>query len=85
MATAGEGAAAARELGHGWKLSPCITVPGNTTVTLADIAGSGAISLYIWTTVAPKYWRALILRIYCRMKKRLLWKSRWAISSAWAA
>ena len=63
MATEGEGAAAARELGHGWKLSPCITVPGNTTVTLADIAGPGAIQ-QIWTTVAPKYWRALILRIY---------------------
>src|SRR5204862_3843397 len=63
MATEGEGAAAARELGIGWKLSPCITVPGSSTVTLADIAGPGAIQ-QIWCTVHPKYWRALILRIY---------------------
>lgn len=63
MATEGEGAEAARELGRGWKVSPCITVEGNSTVTLADIDGPGAIQ-QIWCTVEPKYWRALILRIY---------------------
>ena len=63
MATTGTGQVAARELGLGWKVSPCITVPGTSTVTLADIAGSGAIQ-QIWCTVNPKYWRALILRIY---------------------
>ena len=63
MATSGTGQVAARELGLGWKVSPCITVPGSSTVTLADIAGSGAIQ-QIWCTVNPKYWRALILRIY---------------------
>lgn len=63
MATEGEGAVAARELGIGWKLSPCITVPGSSTVTLADIEGPGAIQ-QIWCTVHPKYWRALILRMY---------------------
>jgi hypothetical protein len=62
-ATEGEGAVAARELGVGWKLSPCITVPGNSTVTLADSAGPGAIQ-QIWCTVAPQYWRTLILRMY---------------------
>ena len=63
MATEGVGAAAARELGLGWKVSPCIDVPGNSTVTLADISGSGAIQ-QMWFTVNPKYWRALVLRIY---------------------
>lgn len=63
MATHGVGAVAARELGHGWKISPCIDVPGNSTVTLADIDGSGAIQ-QMWFTVDPKVWRALILRIY---------------------
>ena len=41
MATEGTGADAARELGLGWKVSPCIHIPGNTTVTLADIDGPG--------------------------------------------
>jgi hypothetical protein len=63
MATQGAGAIAARELGHGWKVSPCIDVPGGATVTLADIEDTGAIQ-QMWFTVNPKYWRALILRIY---------------------
>ena len=63
MATEGTGAVAARELGHGWKLSPCITVQPESVVTLAEINGSGAIQ-QIWITVHPKFWRALILRIY---------------------
>src|SRR5687767_5236227 len=63
MATEGAGAISARELGRGWKISPCITIPGSTTVTLADIEGPGAIQ-QMWFTILPKYWRALILRIY---------------------
>ena len=63
MATEGIGAVAARELGHGWKISPCITIPPNGTVTLADIEGPGAIQ-QMWFTVFPKFWRNLILRIY---------------------
>ena len=63
MATEGTGAVAARELGHGWKLSPCITVQPNNVVTLAEINGSGAIQ-QIWITVHPKFWRSLILRMY---------------------
>jgi len=39
MATEGTGANAARELGQGWKVSPCIDINGNETVTLADIKG----------------------------------------------
>ena len=56
MATEGTGASAAREMGVGWKISPCITVPGSTTVTLADIEGPGAIQ-QMWFTILPKYWR----------------------------
>ncbi|MBE3143174.1 MAG: DUF2961 domain-containing protein [Planctomycetes bacterium] len=53
----------ARELGQGWKVKPCITLPGKTTVTLADVAGSGAIQ-QIWITVHPLAWRRLVLRLY---------------------
>jgi hypothetical protein len=63
MATEGAGAVAARHLGQGWKVSPCIDLPAGTTVTLAEIDGPGAIQ-QIWCTCHPKYWRAIILRIY---------------------
>jgi hypothetical protein len=52
MATQGNGAGAARELGQGWKVSPCITIKAHSTFTLADIDGSGAIQ-QIWMTPAP--------------------------------
>jgi hypothetical protein len=32
---------AARELGQGWKVSPCINIPPKGAVTLADIHESG--------------------------------------------
>lgn len=52
----------ARDLGVGWKVSPCISVrPGETRV-IADIEGMGAIQ-QMWTT-ALGTWRHLILRIY---------------------
>lgn len=63
MATEGTGADAARELGRGWKISPCIHVLGNATVELANINGPGAIQ-HIWVTVHPGNWRRLILRMY---------------------
>jgi len=63
IATEGTGADAARELGPGWKVSPSIHVPGNTTVTLADIQGPGAIQ-HIWLTVHPSAWRRIVLRMY---------------------
>ena len=62
MATEGTGAIPARELGQGWKVSPSITIAGRETVTLADIAGPGAIQ-HIWLTVHPQYWRSLVWRI----------------------
>ena len=63
MATEGPGARAAVELGRGWKIAPCIDLPSNSTVTLADIAGSGAIQR-IWITVDPRAWRRIVLRCY---------------------
>ena len=36
-ATEGTGAVAARELGQGWKVSPSIHIPGNSTATLGEI------------------------------------------------
>ena len=63
MATEGTGAVAARELGQGWKVSPSIRVPGNTTVALADIQGPGAIQ-HIWLTAHPTAWRRIVLRMY---------------------
>jgi hypothetical protein len=63
MAIEGTGAIPARELGQGWKVSPCIVIPGNTLVELADIQGSGAIQ-HIWCTVHPDAWRKLVLRMY---------------------
>lgn len=63
MATEGTGAVAARELGQGWKVSPSINIAGSATVTLADIAGPGAIQ-QIWLTVHPTHWRKLVLRMY---------------------
>lgn len=59
----GTGASASRELGQGWKVSPSINVPANTTVTLAEIEGSGAIQ-HIWLTITPNWWRKLVIRFY---------------------
>ncbi len=62
MATEGTGAQSARELGQGWKISPCIDIQPKQTFTLAEIQGSGAIQ-HIWITPAGN-WRFTILRIY---------------------
>src|SRR5271157_41625 len=62
-ATGGGGAVAARELGQGWKISPCINIPARQSVTLADIQGPGAVQ-HIWMTMHPSLWRRLALRFY---------------------
>mgnify|MGYP004532122089 FL=1 len=62
MAETGPGSGAARDLGRGWKINPCTWIPAHTTVTLADIDGSGCIN-HIWCTVTGS-WRYQILRIY---------------------
>jgi hypothetical protein len=63
MATEGTGAKAARDLGIGWKISPSIAIPPQTTVTLADIVGPGAVQ-HIWMTTHTRHWRQLLLRMY---------------------
>ena len=63
MATEGCGARAARDLGQGWKVSPCVSIPAGETFTMADIKGQGAIK-HIWVTDASTLPRSLILRGY---------------------
>jgi len=64
MAKIGEGSAsdAARDLGQGWKVSPFVHIKANTTFTLAEIDGPGAIQ-HIWMTPTG-HWRYSILRFY---------------------
>lgn len=63
MATEGTGAAAARELGRGFKISPSVCIPAGGTFTMADIKTPGVIQ-HIWLTLANRNWRNFILRIY---------------------
>ena len=62
MATEGAGQKAGRELGQGWKISPCVSIKEGETFLLADIQGPGAIQ-QIWMTPTGQ-WRYSILRIY---------------------
>ena len=62
MADEGTGSRAARDLGHGWKVSPSVRIAAGETFTMADIAGPGAIQ-QIWLTPTGN-WRFCILRIY---------------------
>lgn len=54
---------AASELGKGWKVRPCISLPINSITTLADIKGPGTIT-HIWITVDPKAYRDCVFRIH---------------------
>lgn len=62
MATEGDGAECARELGQGWKISPSVIVRAGTVFELANIDGPGAIQ-QIWMTPTGN-WRYSILRFY---------------------
>jgi len=62
MATDGTGAKCARDLGQGWKISPCVRVEPGQTFQMADITGPGAVQ-HIWATPTG-HWRFAILRIY---------------------
>ena len=53
----------ASDLGRGWKVRPCITLPKESITTLADIEGPGRIQ-HIWITVDPKAYRDCVLRFY---------------------
>lgn len=63
MAIEGTGAAAARDLGRGWKVSPSIHIAPGSVATLAQIEGEGAIQ-HIWLTTHPRNWRRQLLRFY---------------------
>lgn len=52
-----------RDLGRGWKVRPCITLPADATTTLMDVDGPGVIR-HIWITTDAQGYRNLILRIY---------------------
>jgi hypothetical protein len=58
----GTGKGAARELGRGWKVSPCISLKAHEVFEIANITGPGAIK-HIWLTPGGK-WRNTIIRFY---------------------
>jgi hypothetical protein len=53
---------AARDLGQGWKVNPYIRIKPGETITIAEMAGPGAIQ-HIWMTPTGN-WRFTIMRIY---------------------
>ena len=63
QASTGTGAASARDLGVGWKVSPSVDIAGGSTFDLAAISGAGRIT-HIWLTTHRDHWRTLVLRAY---------------------
>lgn len=59
---------AARELGKGWKVSPCFSIAPGETRVLADVDGPGCIQ-HIWMTPTGK-WRNTIIRMYWDEEKQ---------------
>jgi hypothetical protein len=53
---------AARDLGTGWKVNPCVKIEAKSTFEMASIEGPGVIN-HIWMT-PTKRWRNTILRVY---------------------
>ncbi len=53
---------AARDLGAGWKVNPCVRIEAKSTFEMANIEGPGVIN-HIWMT-PTKRWRNTILRVY---------------------
>ncbi len=58
-----KGQGAARDLGVGWKVEPCTTVPAGETITIMDVEGPGVIR-HIWITFREKFYRDAIIRVY---------------------
>jgi len=56
-----EGSPAAA-LGTGWKVRPCITLPPESTTTLADIEGPGVVQ-HVWITARETAYRDAVLRM----------------------
>ncbi|MDD4125362.1 MAG: DUF2961 domain-containing protein, partial [Eubacteriales bacterium] len=63
MATEGTGAACARDLGKGWKVSPYVIIKAGETAVIADVLGQGVIK-HIWMTDSSGDKRPLILRMF---------------------
>ena len=53
----------ARELGVGWKVTPCLQLKAGETATLMNNDGPGVVR-HIWITFRESHYRHLILRIY---------------------
>jgi hypothetical protein len=53
----------ARDLGPGWKCSPCVELQAGQHFTLMDVAGPGVIR-HIWMAFDPKLRRQVILRFH---------------------
>ena len=62
-ATEGTGAASARDLGQGWKVSPSVDIKAGETFELANIDHPGKIT-HIWITTHTDNWRTLVLRAF---------------------
>ena len=62
MAVDGTAQQSARDLGQGWKISPCIYIQPGETAVIAEIDEPGAIQ-HIWMTPTG-HWRYSILRVY---------------------
>ena len=58
-----DGARCSRELGQGWKVSPCLPIAAGETVAIMDNEGPGVIR-HIWITLDQKYYRNVIIRVY---------------------
>lgn len=57
------GVGPARDLGVGWKVSPCVDIQPGETFDLARIESAGRIT-HMWFTCNRTHWRSLILRAY---------------------
>lgn len=53
----------ARELGPGWKMSPCRPVAAGENIVLMDQVGPGIIR-HIWITLDPAFYRDLVIRVF---------------------
>ena len=63
MAEDGVGKIPSRELGRGWKVSPCLEVHKHEKITLAEIDGPGVIQ-HVWITTDIMNYRKVVLRMY---------------------
>ena len=53
----------ARELGQGWKLSPCRAVGSGESIALMSQEGPGVIR-HVWFTLDPTFYRDIVIRIF---------------------